>query len=1561
MRIWLKRIGVGLLIPVGLFLLASVLLYVPAVQNMVVKKAMTVISESIGLNVRIERVRLAFPLDLSVRDAVMIGGEKDTLAHLGKLTVDVRLKPLLKGQITVKGLHIESLNLNTGDLIDGMVINGTVGKAYLQADSVNLKEEQAWVNHIRLSDAEVDLLIGESTEVNSAVTDSANLVATADSVVSPSNWRIRLKKVELKNVAFACQIPSDSVYVNLLADKAVLSDGLVDLGAELYGASELRAQLNELYYGTDMEDVVSKGLDFSHIRLHEVALVSDSIYYYTAGNTVHALIREFSANERSGLEVKSFSGRFEMDDMQFGISDLSLKTPFSTVQMQAVVPWSSIDGEKSEGQLSLNLTAFVHKQDVLRMTGTLSDTLQSIFPDTVLTVEAVVHGNQNNILLQKFDCTLPDAFQCQIAGAVASPTDNKLRNGRIDFSVEMQKMDFVTELFPDLLPQRFQIPDSMQLFGFMTFEKDLYASEALLEESLGKIRFLGNYNASSESYEARLTIDSLQPHHFMPDDSIRWLSASVYAKGQGTDIYHAATQAEMEGRVNELHYGSFTLTEQVAFSAKLTENHLQASVTSNYPLAKGRISVDGDMRKEQMKGMVIVDIDSLDFYRLNLTESPLSSSFQLFSEFDTDLEKTHALDVTLGNWRLVFDNQTVEPKMMTLAIRSDIDTTRASFYAGDLHVMLTGNADLESLTEQFTQLAKKAEEQFLRDTVFYMEELRPYFPDMTLHVIAERDNPIYNFLQEYNTFFETLHFDATISPNDGLAIDGTVLAIVKDTFKIDTFRLDLWQDTSGLQYAAAVVKNRFRNQEPFNIDINGYIRENEVDMLASYRNGRGEKGLYLGVNAKKASDRFDFHFYPRQSVIAFLPFTINENNYFRFKNKNEMEADLRLDGRANSSIWIHSAQQQDESMKEMMIEVNKINLRDVSSGFAGLPSLRGLLDITFRYEPEENSFMIIADGNIDDFYYEEGRVGELLFNATYMPFGEGEHQVDIHAFHDMSEIVALSALYQEGVNESKIKGFLSVDRFPLNIVNAMIPDQMAQLNGFLNGKVDITGTDNNPIVDGTMRFDKGSVYVAPLSTTLHFDDRTIQVAKNKIRLNQFRLYAHQEQPLLIDGSIDVTDMEQPTADLRMTAANMPLVDTRKMPGSLVHGRLFVNVNSTLSGPLEALRMRGNVRVLGNTNLTYVMSDSPLDVEDNFGSLVTFTYFADTLPGGRGGRPFYLMSGARSAAAAAGTDILMNINIDPIVRLRVDLDDEQSNFVELRGGGDLSLHYTSQGDISLNGRYTLSDGTIRYAIPIIPLTDFTVRNGSYVDWSGDPMNPYLNITAYTRARSSVNFDNQSEMVDFNAGIQLRDNLEDVTVQFLLEAPNNAVIQNQLTAMGAEERSKQAISLLMTGVYLESNSAGNDKINVSAALNSLLQREIKNILGNMLGDVPFTFDVNTYDGTQGKGRRVDYIGRFHKDFFHERFNATVGLLYSTKDPLNSDKLFLDDVTLEYRLDTDGSRAVQVFHNKEYENTFEGEIAKTGVGFTIRRKVKQLKDLFIFKKGEAVPVRKEEEGEE
>lgn len=439
--------------------------------------------------------------------------------------------------------------------------------------------------------------------------------------------------------------------------------------------------------------------------------------------------------------------------------------------------------------------------------------------------------------------------------------------------------------------------------------------------------------------------------------------------------------------------------------------------------------------------------------------------------------------------------------------------------------------------------------------------------------------------------------------------------------------------------------------------------------------------------------------------------------------------------------------------------------------------------------------------------------------------------------------------------------------------------------------------------------------------------------------DKFAIYTTSKNPFTIDGKVDFRNMERPTANLNLLAENYTLLDAPRTRESLVYGKVFVDLRATVKGPLDGLAMRGNMNLLGNTNVTYVLTDSPLTVEDRLDGLVTFTSFADTMS---------VAAEEVPAMSLGGLEMYMSVHIDDAVRLRADLSTDRSKYIELEGGGDLNMQYTPQGDMSLTGRYTLSGGVMKYSLPIIPLKEFQFNPGSYVDWRGNIMNPALNLKATERVRSSVSDGDGegSRMVNFDVSISIKNKLESPDLIFDISAPEDAAVENELQAMGAEERSKQAIAMLATGIYLNSGAKGGG-LTMGAALNSVLQSQINSLAGGIKG-ANISVGVEDRTSSETGDTQKDFSFRYSQRFFNDRVQIVIGGKVSTgANATNNAESFIDNISLEYRLDASGTRYVRVFHNKNYESILDGEITETGVGLVLRRKMDRLGELFIFKK--------------
>jgi hypothetical protein len=1493
------------------------------------------------MQVRAGEIRLSFPLNLTMREVSMTDSVQDTLLYIGRAAVSVRPLPLLDAEVSISALQLEEARVNTRAWTEGLEVTGIIGSLTTSGDRIHLTREEIQLSELLLSDATVNIRI-----------DS---LAPPDTTEPPLRWKLQLDDIRLQRTAVALQMPSDSLEVVSAFEDVTLTAGVVDLGTECYSAAQFLLTAAAVGYDTGLRPSVRQGFDPSHIALSDVHIRLDSLFYQ--GQEIHALLRSFTAAEQSGLTLR-MEGTVHGDSTKLSVPRWSLQTPYSTVYAQVELPWSTL-AEAPQGTFRSQLEASLDRRDILTVLGRYARDLERYYPDTILTVSGLLEGNPDRMQLRHLQGELPGVFRVAADGVGRKVTDEVARSGELHLTLHTGTSGLLQRLPLSLSDGRFCVPGDMR----MNLEAMLAGGDCrlamLLTGPQGRVRLSGHYHTRREEYEAILDVDSLAPVRFMPQDSITLLTASLQARGRGTDPFHDSTRLQLHGTLTELQIPDASFYG-LSVEGLLKNHQLQASLVSEYPYAKGTLTLDGELRRDNATAMLIAEIDSLDMYGLKWTDMPLTHSFQLFSEMETDWGKRHRLDVTLGNWEMTLGSRQISPKMLTLHATGDEDTTRCSFHTGDLGLTVTGNADMETTVRKLTDVSDYFMQQLKKDSTIRLQELRPLLPDVSLQMAAGQDNPVYNYLQENDLYFDRFALDASTSPDSGLQMYARLFSLMKDTTKIDTLRMNVWQDSTGIRHTGEIIKHKFRHQEPFTAGWNGRVQDDTASLEMYYRNGRGETGLQLGLQARKQPEGWLFDMQP-EAVMAFLPVTVNPGNYVLFKNKEDISANLRLDGANDAYLWLHSQEEEDEEghakMKELMLEISRIDLNLISKGFGWTSPVRGMADVSLRYVPVDRTYLIAADAGVDNLIYRNGRVGELLMSGVYLPVNEEEDVVDLHVFHDEEEIATLSVSFFSE-EDGRMDGMLAMNRLPLTMLDPFL-ENLTQLSGTLQGRMKVEGTGGEPLLNGYIQADTAIARIAAAAgTQLRFDSQRVEIRDSRVEFKKYGIYAVGNNPFVIDGVIDFQNPAKAEVDLKLTAKNMQLMNAPKTPESIVYGKLSAGLDATLKGSLGAPQMRGWLHLLGATNLTYILKESPLTAQDRMADLVTFSYFRDTIPR----RARRNLSGMpREWAPVGGLDMLLNIRLDPSVKLKVDLDDAASSRVELEGGGDLSLQYTRQGDLMLTGRYTLSDGLVKYNMPVIANKTLKIKENSYIEWTGNPFDPYLSLKATERVRSSVGTSSQTpHMVNFDAGIEVKQRMANLSLQFTLEALDDASVQNQLIAMGPEERSKQAVSLLLTGMYLADDGSGMRKLDMGMALNSFLQSEINNITGSLLKDIDFDFSMDSYDGTTpGSGRRTDYAFRFSKRFYNERINVILGGRVSTGDLPKQNNTFINDASLEYRLDAGGSRYAKFFYNRRYESLLEGEIAKYGAGVVFRRKMRRLSDLFLFKKKEATVVEEGKNG--
>ena len=315
----------------------------------------------------------------------------------------------------------------------------------------------------------------------------------------------------------------------------------------------------------------------------------------------------------------------------------------------------------------------------------------------------------------------------------------------------------------------------------------------------------------------------------------------------------------------------------------------------------------------------------------------------------------------------------------------------------------------------------------------------------------------------------------------------------------------------------------------------------------------------------------------------------------------------------------------------------------------------------------------------------------------------------------------------------------------------------------------------------------------------------------------------------------------------------------------------------------------------------------------------------------------------SRPTLSGFNMDLTLDVDEGARIKCDLNSDHSNYIDLVGGGNLRLQYNSIDNLRLTGRYTLKDAEMKYSLPVIPLKTFTIQEGSYIEFRGEPMNPILHITATESRKATVEDEGGgTRSVNFICGVVISQTLNNMGLEFIISAPDDVTIGSELASMTTEERGKVAVTMLTTGMYLaDGNTSG---FTMNGALSSFLQNEINTITGNALRTLDLSVGVDNATDASGT-MHTDYSFKFAKRFWDNRLRIILGGKVSTGNE-TANHSFFTNVTVEYRLSTTSNKYLKAFYDRDSYDWLEGEIGEYGGGFLWRRKLQHFKDIFRFK---------------
>lgn len=1514
-----KGLGILILLPVTLLLLAGIILYIPFVQQKAVTLLTDYVTTTTGMKLSVEQVRLAFPIRLTAKNASLIDPAAlpgDTIAAFDKFAANVELFPLFRGKVQVGIVSLQRARVHTGSLIDGVTVNGAMDLLQLSIEDADLKSQVVTLDHVRLNHSAISVMVRQDTVQKKDTTQV--------------HWKVNLRNLKLKDVALTMAMPDDSMHLQLHSGDFELKNGFADLFAKRYQVQSVNAKGLAFSYDQDSVPQVARGMDLSHLQLTEIQLEVDSIFY--SADKTRAKVASFSFKEKSGFELSSMKARFMLTQKLLQIDEMSFHTPFSSLALDGSIPLDMFTRNLKDS-VTLNLEATLRKEDFFYFIGRHDSTLSQSFPKDPCDIRFSVSGTGEKIQLEEMTVSLPGALNMVASGTVTDPSDSLLRRANLHWNIKSGNLSFVKVLLDNGKKSRYRLPNELRFDGMASVKGAAFETDLRFSEGKGDVLLTASGNLSQQSGKAKLTMIDFPLQDFFPYDSVGRVTTDVSMEMLGTDPYNRNTTWMLEAYLNAFRFEG--------------KDYSGITVRGNYAANKGTLQVEsslkpldltaqlaGTLTRKKATAQLALQVRNLDLHYFEWATPQANASFHLNLNGTSDLKKSHLLDVQLSKARFVTDGKRDTLKTIRLNGASNELLTDLSLEAGDLRLKASAKEDPEALMLLFAEVSAEVNRQ-VKQRALHLEMLKKGLPEAHLTFHAGNDNPLTNFLKREKISFSSLDTQLDLSPDKGLSGRGALVGLLIDTISVDSVRLALSQD-SLVRLSLGANKRYGDPRFRFSGQVNAALGDSLVHLGMLYLNGQGEKGMQWQLHATRLDSLLDIRM-EEDPIIAFTRYTLNKDQMMRVNLFDQrIRANVTMNGDNGSEVSFYSLN--DTLLNDkVQLYVHSLPLSPITGLSPLLPSMGGLIDADLFYAVSDSSFSVQAEAGVRSFVYEKHPIGNIKGTVAYLPGANRSHSLVAALQLDTIRVLEANAFYRKQGKSDSIQGTLTIHKCPLWPANLFIPDRAALLSGAFNGRFTVQGSVSKPQIEGSMRLDTAKVFIPSADSRFTFENKEFFIKGNRLLFDKYNVYASGKNPLVMDGMIDLNEM---TASIDLKATNYQLMNAKQRKESMIYGKAFIDVDTKIRGSLQALKMRGNVRLLGTSDITYLMKDSRLTADDRLDGLVNFVSFADTT---RSIEPPKMVT-------IGGMDMLINVRLDPAVRVNVDMSDQNESYIELIGGGNLTYQYTPTGDMFLNGRYTLTGGSVKYAYSVIPSKVFAIQDGSYMEWNGTIEDPTMNLNAINKVSTSVIPEGQSaRTVHFDVLITIKNKLNNLGLTFDLSAPEDMTIQNELTAMTSEERSLQALNVLVSNSYRSASSSSSSNVNMTSALSNFLQNEIVGLVGSGLKNTEFNIGVENYQ-SDGSETRTDYSFSFAQKFYNNRIRFVIGGKVTTgqsAQTVQNEESFIDNISVEYRLDLSGTRFVRVFYDKTYESLLEGEIIQMGTGLVLQKRMSNLLELFKFKK--------------
>ena len=615
----------------------------------------------------------------------------------------------------------------------------------------------------------------------------------------------------------------------------------------------------------------------------------------------------------------------------------------------------------------------------------------------------------------------------------------------------------------------------------------------------------------------------------------------------------------------------------------------------------------------------------------------------------------------------------------------------------------------------------------------------------------------------------------------------------------------------------------------------------------------------------------------------------------------------------------------------------------------------GILNGTVGLDNALTNLGIHTDLDIDGLSWTGTLIGDVRADVTTTD--EQTYQLDV-ALTEAGNDATITGTYDLN---GPMDIVVDLTRLQLRSAEPFSLGYLTDTEGYLSGRLALSGTALDPRMNGSFRFNDASLVISLLGERFRMGDNPITFSGQRIDFTDgLQLYDSFGQQATLTGGLAFDGLDDIDLDMLVVADDFTAINSTEEDNPDYYGKMSVDARVEIGGTAILPVVNVDATTNEGSEITYVYTVPSQGLVDAEG-IVSFEeryQWADIL------RRDTLVEDDSLRVSRAGLELTLNLDIDPNLEVTVVVDPVSGQTFVGRADGNLTLRINPDGSQEATGRVELVQGTYDFIYQVIN-KEFEIVEGSSVVFNGEIENPILDLTirhkVVTTPLPLVEAMNGSGSGDagtlrrkqtFYVIIGLKGDLQasDLTTNVVYpeDAYGNLGINAIGDALGTLRQDDSrltttAFQLLAFGGFnipIIDQGGGDGTSLANTTLNSALGGYLNNLANQYIGFVDLDFGLDSYqdsDGTTNTNLRVS----LRKTLFDDRVVVSVdGVAGNDADDANgTSQTYLDNITAEYLINDDGSFRLKFFNDRDRDVLVGGNVLRYGGRITFSKDFESL----------------------